>query len=63
MVAFSFVLGAPAQGLHLVMTAALVASGLLVLLLIVGLSSPFHGAVTIAPDAYAGVLEEMPVTH
>jgi hypothetical protein len=59
MVAFSFILGAPEPGLHLVMTAALVASGLLVLLLIVGLSSPFHGAVTIAPEAYAGVLEEM----
>lgn len=41
------------------MTAALVASGVLVLLLIVGLSSPFHGTVTITPDAYAGVLSEM----
>ena len=59
MVAFSFILGAPEPGLHLLMTAALVASGLLVLLLIVGLSSPFHGAVTIAPEAYVGVLEEM----
>lgn len=57
--AFSFVLGAPAPGLHLLMTAALVASGLLVLLLIVGLSSPFHGAVTIPPDAYTGVLAEV----
>jgi Protein of unknown function (DUF4239) len=59
-VAFSFVLGAPAQALHLVMTAALVASGLLVLLLIIGLSSPFHGAVTISPEPYSGVLDEMP---
>ena len=59
MVGFSFVLGAPTRGLHLVMTAALVASGVLVILLIVGLSSPFHGAVTIPPDAYLGVLEEM----
>jgi hypothetical protein len=41
------------------MTAALVASGVLVLLLIVGLSSPFHGTVTITPDAYTGVLTEM----
>jgi hypothetical protein len=41
------------------MTAALVASGVLVLLLIVGLSSPFHGTVTITPNAYAGVLTEM----
>jgi Protein of unknown function (DUF4239) len=63
MVAFSFMLGAPAPGLHLVMTAALVASGLLVLLLIIGLSSPFHGAVTISPEAYAGVLDEMPVAR
>jgi hypothetical protein len=58
-VAFSFVLGAPTQGLHLVMTGALVASGVLVLLLIIGLSSPFHGAVTIAPDAYRAVRAEM----
>jgi hypothetical protein len=33
--------------------------GAAMLLLIVGLNSPFHGAVTIAPDAYAGVLTEM----
>lgn len=59
MVGFSFVLGAPTQALHLLMTAALVASGVLVLLLIVGLSSPFNGAVTIPPDAYAGVLAEV----
>ena len=58
-VGFSFMLGAPSQGLHLLMTAALVASGVLVLLLIVGLSSPFHGAVTIRPDAYTGALAEM----
>jgi hypothetical protein len=44
---------------HLLMTGALVASGILVLLLIVGLSSPFRGAVTIPPDAYAGVLAEI----
>ena len=59
MVGFSFFLGAATPALHLLMTAVLVASGVLVLLLIVGLSSPFHGAVTIAPDAYAGVLAEM----
>jgi hypothetical protein len=59
MVGFSFVLGAPTAALHLVMTAALVASGVLVLLLIVGLSSPFHGAVTISPDAYLAVLAEV----
>jgi len=41
------------------MTAVLVASGVLVLLLIVGLSSPVHGAVTIPPEAYVGVLDEM----
>ena len=59
MVAFSFVLGGPAPALHLLMTAILVASGVLVLLLIVGLSSPFHGALTIPPDAYTGVLAEL----
>jgi hypothetical protein len=59
MVGFSFFLGAATPALHLLMTAVLVASGVLVLLLIVGLSSPFHGAVTISPDAYAGVLAEM----
>ena len=32
-----------------------------VLLLIVGLSSPFHGSVTIPPDAYAAILAEMRV--
>jgi hypothetical protein len=37
----------------------LVASGVLVLLLIVGVSSPFHGTVTITPHAHAGVLTEM----
>ena len=58
-VAFSFLLGAPSLLLHLLMTAALAASGVLVLLLVVGLSSPFHGAVTIPPDAYAGVLAEI----
>jgi hypothetical protein len=58
-VGFSFVLGAPAPALHLLMTAVLVASGVLVLLLIVGLSSPFHGTVTITPDAYERVLTEM----
>jgi hypothetical protein len=31
--------------------------------MIVGLSSPFHGAATIAPDAYAGALYEIPVAH
>ncbi len=59
LVCFSFVLGAPHPGLHALMTAALVASGALVLLLIIGLSSPFHGAVSIAPDAYAAVLAEI----
>ena len=59
MVGFSFVFGASMPALHLLMTAAMVASGILVLLLIVGLSSPFHGAVTISPDAYVGVLAEM----
>jgi hypothetical protein len=59
MVGFSFVLGGPRQALHLLMTGALVASGVLVLLLIVGLSSPFQGAVTISPDAYVGVMEEV----
>jgi hypothetical protein len=59
MVGFSFVLGAPEPAFHLLMTAALVASGVLVLLLIVGLSSPFQGAVTIPPEAYADVLAEI----
>jgi hypothetical protein len=59
MVGFSFVFGAPEPALHLVMTATLVASGILVLLLIVGLSSPFHGSVTIAPDAYEAVQAEI----
>ena len=58
-VGFNFMLGGPALALHMLMTAALVASGVLVLLLIVGLSSPFHGSVTISPEAYAEVLSEM----
>jgi hypothetical protein len=62
MVAFSYMLGAPTPAVHLLMTAALVASGVLVLLLIVGLSSPFHGSVTIPPDAYAAVLAEVSAT-
>ncbi len=62
MVGFNFLLGGPTLALHLVMTAALVASGVLVLLLIVGLSSPFHGAVAILPVAYADVLAELQAT-
>ncbi len=56
MVGFSFILGAPKLSVHLSMTAALVASGVLVLLLVLGLSSPFQGEVTIPPDAYRDVL-------
>ena len=63
MVAFSFLLGGAAPRLHLLMTGVLVASGLLVVLLIIGLSSPFHGAVTISPEAYVRALEGMPVTR
>ena len=59
MIAFSFLLGGPRLAVHLAMTAALVASGLLIILLIIGLSSPFHGAVTIPPNAYVQVLSEM----
>ncbi len=59
MVGFSFVLGGPTRAMHLLMTATLVASGILVLLLIIGLSSPFHGAVTIPPSAYIEVLAEV----
>jgi hypothetical protein len=58
-VGFSFLLGGPTRAVHLLMTAALAASGVLVLLLIVGLSSPFRGAVTVAPDAYRAVLAEI----
>jgi hypothetical protein len=53
------VIGATYAVLLAFMAAALVAPGLLM----VGLSSPFYGAVTIAPDAYVGVREEMPVAH
>ena len=59
MVGMSFVLGAARLGLHMLMTVALVGSGALVLLLIVGLSSPFHGTVTISPIAYAETLAEI----
>ena len=59
MIAFSFLLGGPTLAVHLVMTAALVASGVLVILLIIGLSSPFRGAVTISPDAYVQLLSEI----
>jgi hypothetical protein len=59
MVGFSYMLGAPTQRMHLLMTAALVTSGVLILLMIIGLSSPFHGAVTIPPDEYIAVLAEM----
>jgi hypothetical protein len=62
MVGSSFLLGGSTPALHFLMTAILVASGVLVLLLIVGLSSPFHGAVTIPPDAYESVLAEVTAT-
>jgi hypothetical protein len=58
-VGFTVMLAASAAALHLLITAGLVASGVLVLLLIVGVSSPFHGTVTITPHAHAGVLTEM----
>ena len=58
-VGFNFMLGGPTLVVHLIMTAALAGSGVLVLLLIVGLSSPFRGAVAIAPDAYTEVLAEI----
>ena len=58
-VCFSFMLGGATQAIHLLMTGALVGSGVLVLLLIIGLSSPFRGTVTIRPDAYTGVLAEI----
>ena len=59
MVSFSFILEAPNAVLHLMMTAALVTSGVLVLLLVAGLSSPFQGEVTIPPDAYRDALASM----
>ena len=59
MMCFSFMLEAPNVVVHMVMTAALVISGMLVLLLVAGLSSPFQGEVTIPPDAYVDVLVGM----
>ena len=59
LVCFSFLLGAPTLALHMVMTAALVTSGVLVLLLIIDLSSPFQGSVTISPDPYIQTLAEI----
>ena len=59
MMCFSFMLEAPNVVVHMVMTAALVMSGMLVLLLVAGLSSPFQGEVTIPPDAYVDVLVGM----
>ena len=59
MVGFSFMLGGASLPVHMAMTTALVASGVLILLLVAGLSSPFQGAVTISPDAYVVVLAEI----
>ena len=58
MIGFSALLGGPSRGVHLAMTAVLAASGILVVLLILDLSSPLRGRTTIPPDAYQQLLSD-----
>jgi hypothetical protein len=58
-VAFGVFLGAPSLGMQLAMSAALGASGALVLLLIIALSNPFRGDFRISTAPFEHVLTRM----
>ncbi len=53
LIVFSSLLGAASYTLHMLMTAALSASGALVIVLIVSLDSPFRSDFRISPDAFS----------
>jgi hypothetical protein len=58
-VAFSFFFGMPSMAMHYAMTGTLAASLALVMVLIVALDWPFRGQVSITPEAYETVLQDI----
>jgi len=58
-VAFASFLGAPSLQMKLAMSAALAASGVLVLILIIALSNPFRGDFRVSPAPFEHVLSLM----
>jgi hypothetical protein len=58
-VAFSFFFGMPSMAMHYAMTGTLAASLALVMVLIVALDWPFRGQVSISPEAYETVLQDI----
>lgn len=58
-VAFSFFFGMPSMAMHYAMTGTLAASLALVMVLIVALDWPFRGQVSISPEAYQTVLQDI----
>jgi len=57
--AFSSFLGVPSLGMHVVMSAALAISGMLVLILIIALSNPFRGDFRVSTYPYDQVLAQI----
>jgi len=64
-IAFSSFLGFPSLGMHLVMSAMLAISGVLVLVLIIALSNPFRGDFRVSTLPFDRVLSQIqaPATH
>jgi hypothetical protein len=64
-IAFSAFLGFPSLGMHLVMSAMLAISGVLVLVLIIALSNPFRGDFRVSTLPFDRVLSQIqaPATH
>jgi hypothetical protein len=57
--AFGSFLGVPSLGMHVVMSAALAISGVLVLVLIIALSNPFRGDFRVSTYPYDQVLAQI----
>jgi len=57
--AFGSLLGVPSLAMHVVMSAALAISGVLVLILIIALSNPFRGDFRVSTYAYDQVLAQI----
>ena len=58
-IAFGSLLGVPSLGMHLVMSATLAISGVLVLVLIIALSNPFRGDFRVSTQPYDKVLAQI----
>jgi hypothetical protein len=58
-IAFGSFLGAPSLGMHLAMSAALAASGALVVILVIALSNPFRGDFRVSTEPFDHVLSQI----